>query len=393
MKILFVTIGFPDEHRPANGIFNLRSIEQLGNKIEVAGVIHLQAWLPKRKIFKVERIKGLRVYRLRMPQLPVSYFGYFAYRFNQWVFSHFGFFWIRKLLLNIDLLHCICITPTGRVGLQWQAKSAKEFDCIIQVIGSDFYRILRRYDHKEAISKAIQKTGLQFNSKVLQEDFFKWLGRSDIKSKVIYRGVDSLEFKLMKEKANGRNKLNYLFLGGVQSYHEKTWYTDNIKGIAYLIDAWKAFVKGKEDQVKLFIGGPSTDHRLLQYLEEDYRDSVEVIGMIEPNLIPKVLNSTDVLIIPSISEGLPNLCNEAQACEVPVLGTSAGGVPETIDHLHTGFIASLGSADELLCGLNWFFENKAKIRTMGKAARQQTLRRASWSQYSEGIIELKEMLD
>lgn len=56
----------------------------------------------------------------------------------------------------------------------------------------------------------------------------------------------------------------------------------------------------------------------------------------------------DVLILPSLNEGLPRVTLEALACEVPVVGSNMGGIPEVIEEknvfdLENNFINKISS--------------------------------------------------
>ena len=69
--------------------------------------------------------------------------------------------------------------------------------------------------------------------------------------------------------------------------------------------------------------------------------------------IVQVYNASDVFVLPSLSENLPNTIMEAMACGVPCIGFRVGGIPEEIDHLKTGYVADYKSAADLARGLYW----------------------------------------
>lgn len=64
-----------------------------------------------------------------------------------------------------------------------------------------------------------------------------------------------------------------------------------------------------------------------------------------------MIRACDVVVLPSLNEGLPNLAIEAQACGRPVLGTNAGGIPEAVLDGKTGIIVQKGDRDALSKGL------------------------------------------
>jgi sugar transferase (PEP-CTERM/EpsH1 system associated) len=54
--------------------------------------------------------------------------------------------------------------------------------------------------------------------------------------------------------------------------------------------------------------------------------------------IPEILQSLDVFVLPSISEGLSNTILEAMASRLPVVATNVGGTPELIESGRTGWL-------------------------------------------------------
>jgi glycosyltransferase involved in cell wall biosynthesis len=54
--------------------------------------------------------------------------------------------------------------------------------------------------------------------------------------------------------------------------------------------------------------------------------------------LPEYLNEMQLMVLPSLTEGLPTVAIEAMACGAPVLATAVGGVPELIEDGETGFI-------------------------------------------------------
>jgi len=59
------------------------------------------------------------------------------------------------------------------------------------------------------------------------------------------------------------------------------------------------------------------------------------------------LLSLDMFVLPSISEGCPNILMEAMACGVPSVATKVGAVPDLIEDGVSGLIAPYGNADAL----------------------------------------------
>lgn len=65
---------------------------------------------------------------------------------------------------------------------------------------------------------------------------------------------------------------------------------------------------------------------------------VELIRWIPHKDIPRYLNQLKLIVLPSFTEGLPNILLEAMACGTPVLATSVGGIPDVVVEGKTGFL-------------------------------------------------------
>lgn len=69
--------------------------------------------------------------------------------------------------------------------------------------------------------------------------------------------------------------------------------------------------------------------------------------------IVSIYQASDVFVLPSLSENLPNTIMEAMACGLPCIGFRVGGIPEEIDHKKNGYVAEYRNSDDLARGIHW----------------------------------------
>ncbi|HJH26732.1 MAG TPA: hypothetical protein C5S37_08160 [Methanophagales archaeon] len=74
-------------------------------------------------------------------------------------------------------------------------------------------------------------------------------------------------------------------------------------------------------------------------------DKVKLTGWIPHDELPEYLNDLKLVVLPSYTEGLPNIMLEAIACGTPVLATPVGAVLDTIKDGETGFIMENNSPE------------------------------------------------
>jgi glycosyltransferase involved in cell wall biosynthesis len=122
---------------------------------------------------------------------------------------------------------------------------------------------------------------------------------------------------------------------------------NEVKGIRNFVKSVPLILKEHND-AKFLVGG---DGPLFDGIKEELKDNkldgiVELCGWISHDgELPDYLNRLKLLVVPSYSEGLPGIVQEAMACGTPVLATSVGGVPDLIKNGETGFIMENNSPE------------------------------------------------
>jgi N-acetyl-alpha-D-glucosaminyl L-malate synthase BshA len=93
---------------------------------------------------------------------------------------------------------------------------------------------------------------------------------------------------------------------------------------------------------------------------------------------PKIvdyLSAADVLLLPSEQESFGLAALEAMACEVPVIASRVGGVPEVVTDGETGFLSEVGDVEKMAEDAARLLTDARLRREMGKRARESALSR------------------
>jgi len=118
------------------------------------------------------------------------------------------------------------------------------------------------------------------------------------------------------------------------------------KGILNFAQALPAIFSDRRDLRVLIAGdGPLKDSIAASLQEEGITARVDLPGWISHDDLPEYLNQLRLLVLPSYTEGLPNIMLEAMACGTPVLATPVGAIPDIIIDGKTGFIMESNSPE------------------------------------------------
>ena len=118
------------------------------------------------------------------------------------------------------------------------------------------------------------------------------------------------------------------------------------KGVQNLTQALPTILGNRQD-LRVLIGGDGQLKGAIEIslLKEGVAPRVALLGWISHNDLPNYLNQLRLLVLPSSSEGLPNILLEAMACGTPVLATPVGAIPDVILDGITGFIMENNSPE------------------------------------------------
>lgn len=118
------------------------------------------------------------------------------------------------------------------------------------------------------------------------------------------------------------------------------------KGYKYLISAFKK-VAAKVDNIKLVIAGSGPQKEVLNNIikRENLEKKVILIGQRDD--IERLMQASDIFVLPSIQEAFGLVILEAMQNGLPVIGSRIGGIPEIISSEEYGILVKPGQKDAL----------------------------------------------
>jgi len=118
------------------------------------------------------------------------------------------------------------------------------------------------------------------------------------------------------------------------------------KGVLNFVKAIPEILKERDDLEFLIGGDGQLRDEIEKYIgEKNLNDKVKLVGWIPHENLPDYLNELKQVVLPSYTEGLPNIMLEAMACGTPVLATPVGAIPDLIKDGKTGFIMENNSPE------------------------------------------------
>lgn len=142
------------------------------------------------------------------------------------------------------------------------------------------------------------------------------------------------------------------------------------KGIDILLQAVGNLKK--KMMINLFIGGSGADEIKLRKMVDDLgiNDAVFFLGYVKfGQELFNLYSKADYFILPSLSEGFPNVIMEAMAFGVAIVSSDVGGISEIIKHKENGWLAKPGSPDEIVYAIESLVNDEVlstKIRSNAK---------------------------
>lgn len=150
-------------------------------------------------------------------------------------------------------------------------------------------------------------------------------------------------------------------------------HVSNFRPVKRITDCIRAFAELRSQSnihARLVMCGDGPERETAESLAKELRvaDDVLFVGSV-PN-IADYLSAADLFLLPSETESFGLAALEAMACEVPVIATRVGGLPEVIRDTETGYLVSLGDTKAIAECAQLILSDLSRKEAMGKRARE-----------------------
>ena len=244
---------------------------------------------------------------------------------------------------KLDLLHVHYAIPHASAA--YMAKQIlKEEGIHIPVVttlhGTDITLVGKDPSYEPVVTFSInQSDGVTAVSQDLRKETYEYFNiKRDIE--VIYNFIDLDRFK--------RQKKDHFKTAICPNGEKLIVHTSNFRKVKRVEDVFRVFYEvRKEIPAKLLLVGDGPERDKMERLcrELGTCDDVRFLGKLE--YVEEVLSVSDLFVMPSEKESFGLAALEAMACEVPVLSSDAGGIPELNVSGVTGFVCKVGDIADM----------------------------------------------
>jgi glycosyltransferase involved in cell wall biosynthesis len=154
------------------------------------------------------------------------------------------------------------------------------------------------------------------------------------------------------------------------------------KGIPYLL---QAFAKLRHPNKRLtLIGTRMKETESL--LSATAGSCIQILGPVPQVQLAAHMSAAQVLVLPSIEEGLALVMAEAMACGCPVLASKNTGAENLFDDGEEGFIVELRDVEALAARMQRMADEPDLVSTMSAKSRARIERVGGWSDYTDTLL-------
>ncbi len=273
-------------------------------------------------------------------------------------------------LYKLDLLHAHYAIPYAYAAFtakQMLKDEGKDIPLVTTLHGTDITLVGQHPSYKHAVEFSINKSdAITTVSESLKKDTLQIFNiKKEIE--VITNFIDNSEF----EKCVNCQRSQFA------TDDEKILiHVSNLRPVKRVEDVLQIFknVNNKVKSKLIIIGEGPEMEKVNQFLEENPNliDKIRLLGKV--NDLYRILELSDLFLLPSEQESFGLAALEAMAAYTPVISSNAGGIPEVNIQGETGYLAEIGNVEAMSNYAIKILSNEELLLKMKHNAHEQALR-------------------
>jgi glycosyltransferase involved in cell wall biosynthesis len=325
----------------------------------------------------------------RVAQSRVSWLGKFA---RVVVMAHYMEAQHRAILAEVrenggDVIHAHWAIPTGPAAVM--AARKLHLPSVITMHGGDVYvnpeqgyDFPTRWYVRPALRWTLRHAGALT---AITEDCRQHALRAGAPAehiRLVFNGTDLRRFSPAENGNRGDSRFGPHMVFACRQLFPR-------KGIRFLLEAG-AELKSQFPDLKIVLAGDGFERPELARLaaELGIASDVTFLGWVPNVELPQYYRAAAVSVIPSLEEGFGIPAAEAMGCEVAVVASDAGGLPEVVENGVTGIVVPRGDAKALAQAIGSLLADPQRRRSMGQAGRERALRLFDWDRSAQQFEEI-----
>ena len=273
-------------------------------------------------------------------------------------------------LYQLDLLHAHYAIPyayAAFTGKQMLKEDGKDIPLVTTLHGTDITLVGQHPSYKHAVEFSINKSDtVTAVSESLKKDTLRFFNiKKDIQ--VITNFIDNGEFH--DRDICQRSQL-------ALADEKILIHVSNLRPVKRVEEVLEIFYNvQKKVKSKLIIIGEGPDmEKVTAFMEEhpELIDKIRLLGKV--NDLYRILQLSDVFLLPSEQESFGLAALEAMAAETPVISSNAGGIPEVNIQGETGYLAEVGNVEAMSNYTIKLLSDEALLNQMKKNAKEQAIK-------------------
>ncbi len=241
------------------------------------------------------------------------------------------FYLLKKI--NPILIHSWTIHDNAYAGILGSLLKIKSLGSLRgSIFGTGFSKLSKFY--KQIALRSVDN--LLVNAKTLKLEAIDY-GIPKSKIKYIPNSVE-----ISTEKNINERELIVCSIGNLRKNKNHSLFIDIMSNVLESIPSARGWIIGQPVQDE-----PDVENELQSKIEVlELQGRVQLLGF-QPDIL-NLLRKCSVLVLTSISEGMPNVVLEAMSIGIPVVASNVGGVTQLISHEESGLLCNIKNKNEFV---------------------------------------------